>query len=69
MHPNLCNVYTAHMPYSTFPSIQLQYRTLPVLISLSRLIMVWQMMVLSETAVILVDHKAWDTELKLPLIQ
>ena len=31
--------------------------------------MVLQMMVLSETVVILVDHKAWDTEVKLPLIQ
>mgnify|MGYP001804498272 CR=1 FL=1 len=27
------------------------------------------MMVLSETVVILVIHKAWDTEVKLPLIQ
>ena len=31
--------------------------------------MVLQMMVLSETVVISVDHKARDTEVKLPLIQ
>ena len=69
MYPNLCAVYAAHRPYSAFFSIQLQYCTLHVLISFSRLIMVLQMMVLSETVVILVDHKARDTEVKLPLIQ
>ena len=31
--------------------------------------MVLQMIVLSETVVILVIHKAWDTEVKLRLIQ
>mgnify|MGYP001796244879 CR=1 FL=1 len=48
----------AHWVYLAFFSIQLQYCTLPFLISFSRLIMVLQMMVLSETVVILVDHKA-----------
>ena len=62
MHPNLCAVYAAHRLYSAFFSIQPQYCTLHVLISFSRLIMVLQMMVLSETAVILVDHRAQDTE-------
>ena len=52
-----------------FFSIQLKCCTLPVSISLSRLIMVLQMMVLSETVVILVIHKACDTEVKLPLIE
>ena len=69
MHPSLCDVYAAFWLYLVFFSIQLQYCTLPVLISFSRLIMVLQMMVLSETVVILVIHKAWDTEVKLPLIQ
>ena len=68
MHPNLCAVYAADVLYSAL-SIQLQYCSLPFLISFSRLIMVLQMMVLSETVVILVDHKARDTEVKLPLIQ
>ena len=69
MHPNIFAVYAAPKNCSAFFSIQLQYCTLHVLISFSRLIMVLQMMVLSETVVILVDHKAWDTEVKLPLIQ
>ena len=69
MHPNLYAVYAAHRLYSAVFSIQLQYCTLPFLISFSRLIMVLQMMVLSETMVVLVIHKACDTEVKLPLIQ
>ena len=52
-----------------FFSIQLQYCTLPFLISFSRLIMVLQMMVLSETVVVLDIHKACDAKVKLPLIQ
>ena len=52
-----------------FFSIQLKYCTLCVAISLSRLIMVLQMMVLSETVVVLAIHKACDTEETLPLIQ
>ena len=58
MHPNMCAVYAANWLFLAFFSIQLQYCTLPFLISFSRLIMVLQMMVLSETVVILVDHKA-----------
>ena len=69
MHPSLCDVYAAHWLYLAFFSIQLQYCTLPFLISSSRLITVLQMMVLSETVVALVINKACDTEVKLPLIQ
>ena len=67
MHPNLCAVYAAHMLYSAILSIQLQYCSLPFLISFSRLlIIVLQIMVLSETVVVLVIHKA--CQVKLPLI-
>ena len=52
MHPNLCVVYAVHRLDSAFYSIQLQYSTLPAMISFSRLIMVLQMMVVSETVVI-----------------
>ena len=70
IHPNLCAVHAAHRPYSAFFSIQLQYCTLHVLISFSRLIMVLKMLVLSETVVILVDHNmARDSGVKLRLIQ
>ena len=69
MYPRLCAVYAARRLYSALFSIQLQYCTLHVLISFSRLIMVLQMMVSSKTVVILVDHKARDTEVNLPLIQ
>ena len=69
MHPNLCATYAALRLYSHLSNIQLQYCTLPFLISFSRLIMVLQMMVLSETVVVLPIHKACDTEVKLPLIQ
>ena len=69
MHPNLCAVYAAYRLYSAFLSVQLQYCTLHVLLSFSRLIMVLRMMVLSETVVISVNHMARDTEVKLPLIQ
>ena len=59
MHPNLCAVYAAHLLYSALFSIQLQYCSLPFLISFSRLlIIVLQIMVLSETVVVLVIHKA-----------
>ena len=69
MHPTLRAVYAAHRLIQHFLSIQLKYCTLPVSISLRRLIMVLQMMALNETVVILVNHKACDTEVKLPLIQ
>ena len=69
MHPNMCAVYAAYRLSSAFLSLELQYCTLHVLLPFSRLIMVLQMMVLSETVVISVDHKARDTEVKLPLIQ
>ena len=69
MHPNICAVYATLRLYSALFSIQLQYCTVPVLISFSRIIMVLQMIVLSETVVILVIHKPWDTEVKLCLIQ
>ena len=65
----ICVLYAANWLYLAFFSIQLQYHTLPFLILFSRLIMVLQMMVLSETVVVLVIHKACDTEVKLPLIQ
>ena len=69
MHPYLCAVYVAHQLYLASFSIQLQYCTLPFLILLSRLIMVLQMIVLSEAVVVLVILKACDTEVKLPFIQ
>ena len=49
------HIDAAHRLYSAFFNIQLQYCTMPDLISFSRLIMVLQ---LSETVVILVIHKA-----------
>ena len=58
MHPDLCAVYAAHRLYSALFSTQLQYCTLPFLISLSRLIMVLQMIVLSETVFVSVIHQA-----------
>ena len=67
VHPNLCAIYAAHRLYSAF--FAFSFNTAPVSISFSRLIMVLQMMLLSETVVILKNHKAWDTEVKLPLIQ
>ena len=69
MHPNLCAVYAAHWVYLALFSIQLQYCTLTFLISFSKLITVLRMMVLSETVVVLVIHKAFETEVKFPLIQ
>ena len=66
MHLNLCAVNAAH---TAFFSIQPKYCTLRVAISLSRFIMVLQMMVLSETVVVLAIHKACDTEETPPSIQ
>ena len=60
MHPNLCAVYAVHRLYSAFFSIQLQYSTLPAMISFSRLIMVLQMMVVSETVVISWSLRHWS---------
>mgnify|MGYP001799808648 CR=1 FL=1 len=71
MHPYLCavSVYAVHWLYLAFFSIQLQYYTLPFLLSFSRIITVLWMMVLSETVVVLVIHKACEAEVKFPLIQ
>ena len=65
----ICVLYMLPIGFIQLFSILLQYCTLAFLISFSRLIMVLQMMVLSETVVVLVILKACDTEVKLPLIQ
>ena len=69
MHPNLCAVYAVHRLYSAFFSIQLQYSTLPAMISLSRLIMVLQMMVVSETVVISWSLRHWSKIAYDPIIR